>query len=188
MKKNIPNILSAIRLTLVPVFIYIFFNGPKLTAAIVFALASATDILDGYLARKHNWVTPLGKILDPLADKLMQGAVICCLALDNINSNDSIFFIGVAILFILKESAMLIGAFIVIRKKHDIVVSNWYGKAATVAFFCITTILIFDSEKMILNIVLGVLLVAVLLTALLLYYFKVFRGIYGIKFHAKKKN
>ena len=97
------------------------------------------------------------------------------------------FFIGIAVLFLLKESAMIIGACIVIRKKHTIVVSNWYGKAATVAFFCITTILIFYSENMTLNIILGILLVAVLISALLLYYFKVFRGVYGIKFPSKKK-
>jgi len=183
MKKNIPNFLSAIRLALIPVFIYLFFNEAKPIAALIFALASATDILDGYLARKNDWVSPLGKILDPLADKLMQGAVICCLAIFNL---DNIFFVGIAILFLLKESAMMVGACIVIRKKHDIVVSNWYGKAATVAFFCITTILLFDSENKVLNIILGIMLILVLLAALLLYYFKVFRGLYGIKWRQKK--
>lgn len=183
MKKQIPNVLSTIRLALIPVFIYLFFYSVEIYAAFIFALASATDILDGYLARKNNWVSAVGKLLDPLADKLMQATVICCLA---IKSSDNLFFIGLAILFILKESAMAIGSIIVIRKKHDIAVSNWYGKAATVAFYCITTVFIFKNNNMILNVILGVLLVASLVTALLLYYFKIFRGKYGIKWLHKQ--
>jgi cardiolipin synthase len=179
MKKHIPNILSVIRLALIPLFIYVFFLGKdkRLIALLVFALASSTDILDGYLARKYNWITPLGKILDPLADKLMQAAVLFCVAIENI---DRVFFIFLTGLFVIKESAMAIGSLIVIRKKHDIAVSNRYGKAATVAFFCITAVLI-NSQNTILNIVLGILLALVLIAALLLYYFKVFRGVYGIK-------
>ncbi|PKM62811.1 MAG: CDP-diacylglycerol--glycerol-3-phosphate 3-phosphatidyltransferase [Firmicutes bacterium HGW-Firmicutes-21] len=179
MKKQIPNILSAIRLAMIPIFIYVFFLGTdkRLLALLVFALASSTDILDGYLARRYNWVTPLGKLLDPIADKLMQAAVILCLTIENSNN---ILFIWIAILFIIKETAMAVGSLIVIRKKHDIAVSNWYGKAATVAFFCITAVLI-NSQNTTLNLFLGVLLALVLVTALLLYYFRVFRGVYGIK-------
>lgn len=182
MKKHIPNILSALRLALIPVFIYVFFLGSekRFLALLIFALASGTDILDGYLARKYNWVTPVGKLLDPIADKLMQAAVMCCLTIENY------FFIWIAILFLLKETAMAVGSLIVIRKKHDIAVSCWYGKAATVVFFFITGIFILYNENMILNIILGVLLAIVLLAALLLYYFKVFRGVYGIKWSKKE--
>jgi cardiolipin synthase len=180
MKKHIPNILSVIRLALVPVFIYVFLILEKRAWALfIFALASATDILDGYLARKYGWITQAGKLLDPIADKLMQAAVICCITVKNS------FFIWIAVLFLLKESAMGIGSLIVIRKKHDIAVSSWYGKAATVAFFFITAVFIIKSQNELLNIILGALLSIVLITAFLLYYFKVFRGIYGIKWRNK---
>lgn len=182
MKKHIPNILSVIRLSLVPVFIYVFLVLEKRTWALfIFALASGTDILDGYLARKHGWITSAGKLLDPLADKLMQAAVIICLTIENI------FFIWIAALLLIKDTAMLIGSIIVIRKKHDIAVSNWYGKAATVIFFFITAVFILNSNNTVLNIVLGIVLAIVLVTAFLLYYFKVFRGRYGIKFKKSSK-
>ena len=69
--KNIPNILSIIRICLVGVFVALFFTGNEIAALIVFLTAGATDVIDGYLARKNNWITNLGKILDPVADKLI---------------------------------------------------------------------------------------------------------------------
>ena len=78
---NIPNMLSILRLFLVPVFILVFlFEGDQKTiAAIVFIIASITDVLDGYIARKYNMSTKTGQLLDPLADKLMQIAVVVSL-------------------------------------------------------------------------------------------------------------
>ena len=78
--KNIPNILSTIRILLVFVFVFLLFglNSP-VGALIVFLVAGATDVIDGFLARRFNWITNLGKILDPLADKLMQCTVLVCL-------------------------------------------------------------------------------------------------------------
>jgi cardiolipin synthase len=183
MKKQIPNILSIIRLLLVPAFIYMFLGLDERTWALfIFALASGTDILDGYLARKYGWITQAGKLLDPLADKLMQASVIICLSVKNI------FFIWIAALLLIKDTAMLVGSVIVIRRKHDIAVSNWYGKAATVIFFFITAVFIINSNNTVLNIVLGVVLAVALVAALLLYYFKVFRGRYGIKLKKNKIN
>ena len=80
--KNIPNILSFIRLCLVAVFAVLFFSGYTGWALIVFLVAGATDVIDGFLARRYNWITNLGKILDPLADKTMQCMVLVCLCID----------------------------------------------------------------------------------------------------------
>src|ERR1700733_6198699 len=71
---NVPNVLTVIRILLVPVLIVALLEktgGGDLLAAIVFAGASLTDAIDGYLARSRNWVTTFGKLLDPIADKLL---------------------------------------------------------------------------------------------------------------------
>lgn len=81
---NLPNTLSLIRILLVPVFIALFFITPiaplnYLLACIVFCLAAITDFLDGYIARKYNLVTTLGKFLDPIADKILVSSALIVL-------------------------------------------------------------------------------------------------------------
>ena len=72
---NLPNILTIIRLFLVPVFILTYTTGDgtaaRVSAAAIFFVASVTDVLDGYIARKYNKITDFGKLADPVADKLM---------------------------------------------------------------------------------------------------------------------
>ncbi len=71
---NLPNLLTLIRILLIPVFILLFSTpSPRraIAAAVVFAVAALTDLLDGYLARRRSEVTKLGRILDPIADKLL---------------------------------------------------------------------------------------------------------------------
>jgi cardiolipin synthase len=67
---TVPNLLSMLRLALVPVFLYLLLNEKYLSAIVVLALSSLTDYLDGYFARKFNQVTRLGQLLDPAADRL----------------------------------------------------------------------------------------------------------------------
>lgn len=127
--KNIPNVLSVIRICLVFVFIALFFNDKIIAALIIFLLAGATDIIDGYLARKYNWITNLGKILDPVADKFMQCTVLVCLC---IGEYIPILF---AVVFFLKEIATLLMGFIVIKRRSVTVVSKWYGKLTVCLFY-----------------------------------------------------
>ena len=71
---NVPNVLTLLRILLIPVFIILFVNptpDQSLAAAIIFAVAAVTDMLDGYIARRTGQVTKLGKLLDPIADKLL---------------------------------------------------------------------------------------------------------------------
>ena len=68
---NLPNILTMLRLVLIPVFAGLFLAGYEKWALAVFIIASITDYLDGYLARKNNQITAFGKLMDPLADKFM---------------------------------------------------------------------------------------------------------------------
>ena len=167
-KRQIPNILSAIRLLAVPVFVVVFFSDlphANLWALAIFVAAELTDILDGYLARRNGWITDVGKILDPLADKLMQAAAI----------------IWLTVLFVLKETFMLIGAYVILKKRKDIVVSSWYGKAASAIFACTVTALLLLWENYAVTLTLSILLGIVILFAFIMYYIKIFRGKYGLK-------
>ncbi|MHC1695722.1 MAG: CDP-alcohol phosphatidyltransferase family protein [Eubacteriales bacterium] len=137
--KNIPNILSFIRLLMVPVFIYVFFKDYPdniYPALFVFLLAGATDILDGYLARRNGWITNLGKLLDPFADKLMQLSALVCLYIKQIVP---LWIVG---LFALKESVMVFGALLVLKKTKVTVMANGFGKAATTVFYAMIVALI----------------------------------------------
>lgn len=187
MKKQIPNILSAIRLCCVPVFIWLILQGERVSfdrhriaAACVFFGACCTDVLDGMLARKKGWITPLGKFLDPIADKSMQFAVMLSLTLTSEGKTFVICLI-VLILLIIKELLMLAGGMVVLRVCKDVVVSAWYGKLSTTVFFVITMTLILLPEYFTLSLILCILLICTLVFALLMYYIKIFRGQYGMK-------
>ena len=132
--KYIPNILSAIRIMLVPVFIHLFYAYYESNIYLplgVFLFAGVTDILDGYLARRNNWITNLGKLLDPLADKLMQCSVLICFA----TKNTVLWWLAAT--FIAKELFMICGAIITFKKIKVTVRSRWYGKITTAAFYAI---------------------------------------------------
>ena len=127
---TIPNVLTMIRLLLVPVFVVVYFRTaaePKYAALAVFAAASLTDMLDGYLARKLNQITDFGKLFDPLADKLMVLTALVCQALTGV------FPWAAVIVVACKELFMVIGGLFLLSR--DVVVySNIFGKAAQVSF------------------------------------------------------
>lgn len=124
---NVPNVLTMLRLALIPVFAGLFMAGYEKGALLVFCLASVTDYLDGYLARKHHQITAFGKLMDPLADKLM-----VCTAL--LGQGLSGVFPWPAILIVMtKEIVMIVGGIYMLG--HGIVVySHWLGKAAQFSF------------------------------------------------------
>lgn len=127
---TIPNVLTMIRLLLVPVFVVVYFrtvDEPKYAALAVFAAASLTDMLDGFLARKLNQITDFGKLFDPLADKLMVLTALVCQALTGV------FPWAAVIVVACKELFMVIGGLFLLSR--DVVVySNIFGKAAQVCF------------------------------------------------------
>ena len=128
--KNIPNMLSVLRIILVFVFVFCFFYFDEAyIALIVFLCAGLTDVIDGYLARRNNWITKLGKILDPFADKLMQCTVLICLLIDGLIPW---WFV---VPFFAKELFTLIAGFLVIKKRDIAVVSKWYGKLTVCIFY-----------------------------------------------------
>mgnify|MGYP000329918347 FL=1 len=133
---NIPNFLTVIRFMLIPVFGYYLLEGQYKVAVILFLLSSLTDILDGYIARKFNMITPWGKLADPLADKLMQLTATILLIVQK--------KIPLIILFVVAAKELLMGAgsIFLYKKKNYVVSSNWYGKMATVIFNCTIVLII----------------------------------------------
>lgn len=138
--KNIPNVLSVIRIILVGVFVYTFFCVNHTVALIVFLLAGATDVVDGYLARRNNWITDLGKILDPCADKLMQCTVLVSLYIKHFIP---LWFV---IPFFAKEIITLFTGLLVIKKRSVVVVSKWYGKLTVCLFYATVVISVVFAE------------------------------------------
>jgi cardiolipin synthase len=128
MFKHVPNILTIIRLLLIPVIVFYIFTGNYILAFVFFTISGLTDILDGFIARKFNFVSNFGKLMDPLADKLTQIAALASLVFTNIIP------VWILLIVFLKEFIMICGASFLYGK--DVVVySRWYGKLATVLFY-----------------------------------------------------
>jgi len=129
MKKHIPNVLTLIRLFMVPFFLYFsfFLNSSTATlwAAIIFILASITDYFDGMLARKFNAVTNFGKIMDPLADKILVITALLALSLKAELLKDILVWI-----ILTRELLVSIFREIFARKKIFIAANIW-GKIKT---------------------------------------------------------
>ncbi len=145
MKINVPNILTIIRLILVPCMGICMHKGFYIPAAIMFVTAGGTDVVDGYIARRFNQITYFGKIMDPLADKLLSTTALIMLAADGrIHENNIWLNWAIPALVVLKEVLMGIGGIIIVKTKHKIRSSNWYGKAATCLFFAAILFIMFD--------------------------------------------
>lgn len=135
---NVPNILTLFRLCLIPVYIIAFIadGESKNLAAWIFIIASATDVIDGYIARKYNMMTKAGQLLDPLADKLMQLTVVISLLIAKIIP---LWFV---IILAVKEILMIVGGIFLYSKK-TFVKSNVFGKANTVILFIAMIVILF---------------------------------------------
>ena len=126
---TVPNALSVLRILIIPFFAWFFMRDQLAAAVVLLVLSGLSDCVDGFIARRLNQVTELGKMLDPLADKLTQGMVALCLAM-------KFPVIGpVLLVFILKELVMLCCAIGLLKKKKRPCAAQWYGKVATVMFY-----------------------------------------------------
>ncbi|MBQ2462161.1 MAG: CDP-diacylglycerol--glycerol-3-phosphate 3-phosphatidyltransferase [Clostridia bacterium] len=138
---NLPNTLTMFRLVLVPFFILLYLDGHPYQALGVFCLASLTDMFDGYLARKNNQITSFGKLVDPLADKLLVVSALICHGWRNV------FPWSAIILVVIKEIAMIVGSLFLLGKKDVVVHSNYWGKTST-CFFIAALILGFFHDDL----------------------------------------
>ena len=128
MFKHIPNILTILRFIFIPIILNFIFKGNYILGIIFFTISGLTDVLDGFIARKFNFVSNFGKLMDPLADKLTQISVLASLV------TVKIIPVWILAIVVLKELIMVVGASFLYGK--DVVVySKWYGKLATVLFY-----------------------------------------------------
>lgn len=136
---NVPNVLTMLRIALIPVFVILYANSMPKAALVVFLLASFTDYLDGYLARKLNQITPFGKLMDPLADKIMVLTAFLCQTISGVMP------VSAFVIVALKELALVLGGVFMLGK--DIVVySNMMGKVAQCFFIAALTLSFFHAE------------------------------------------
>ncbi len=133
---NIPNVLTICRFIMIPFFFWAYKAENFLLAAILFFVAGVTDVLDGWIARRFNMTTDLGKIIDPLADKLMQMCAVVLLAWEFPQ------LLWLLAMLCAKEVLQIIGGFKLIKDKKEIMPSKWYGKLNTAIIFIFLSLLI----------------------------------------------
>lgn len=123
---TIPNILSMFRIALIPVCAWLYcVEKNSVLTAIVLLLSWLTDMVDGFVARKFNMVSDFGKVLDPVADKLTQAAMLFCLIFKFPKMLILLLFMTV------KEIIMAITGYMVIKQTGNVHSANWHGKIAT---------------------------------------------------------
>ena len=127
---TIPNALTLFRILLIPVFVWLYVaQKHRYTAVAVVALSGLTDVADGYIARHFNMVSDVGKILDPVADKLTQAALLICLA-----SRYRVIY-WVFCLLVVKEMVMGLLGLATVKATGRVEGARWYGKVSTGVFY-----------------------------------------------------
>ena len=134
---TVPNILTYLRFLLVAPFIFFFLNKNYIAAALCIGFSGLSDCLDGFLARKLDQVTSLGKILDPIADKVTLVSVAVCMVIYMPS------LLPIMLVMIGKEFLMLLGGLILLIMKIPPPPARWYGKVATVIFYLSVCTIIF---------------------------------------------
>ena len=123
--KNLPNQLTIGRILAIPVFIVVLMLGWRVAATVIFIAAAFTDMLDGKIARKYNLVTNFGKLMDPLADKLLtMSAFVCFVGLGDIPAWMVIVILG--------REFIITGMRQVAAAEGIVIAAGWSGKIKTV--------------------------------------------------------
>lgn len=185
---TIPNGLSLVRLMLIPLVLWMYcVKNWYIGAACVILFSTATDIVDGWIARTYHMVSDLGKFLDPVADKLTQVSMIVCLIWEAIVKENTPLFVelvSLLVLFVVRELIMLIVGSVVLKKTDTVNSAKWYGKAATVVLYCaMLALFVFPKMPDLLGFVLLMVCAAVILYALVRYLM-----FYASLLGAQKKN
>ncbi|BCI61513.1 CDP-alcohol phosphatidyltransferase family protein [Solibaculum mannosilyticum] len=141
---TIPNLLSAFRIVLVPVFLVLYLGKAPddigIGAGVVLLISGITDMLDGYIARRFNQVTTVGQILDPIADKLTQASVVISIAIVH---RENKFLIPLVCIFVLKEVFMGLGSLMLLKRGKRPSAALWFGKLGTIVFYIVMLLIMF---------------------------------------------
>lgn len=139
---NVANAITLTRFIFIPLFCAAFFSGKEeanLLAFLVLAAAGLSDVLDGYIARRTNQVTEQGKLLDPLADKLLTLTVIFSFVISH-----RLTWLE-ASLFFIRDIGMIVGStFLYFRGKKEVPQANKFGKATTVLYYLVFLMVLFQ--------------------------------------------
>lgn len=123
-----PNMLTLLRVIMVPIFMWMLLSGWYIAALIVFIMASLTDQLDGYLARKNNQITTFGKLMDPLADKILTISALICLMGINVD-----FINSWVVMIIIARELIVTGIRQLAMGENTVIAASKWGKAKTVS-------------------------------------------------------
>jgi CDP-diacylglycerol--glycerol-3-phosphate 3-phosphatidyltransferase len=142
---TVPNLLTVFRILLVPVLVAALLSGVEsgdLLAAIIFVIASFTDALDGYIARRNKDVTTFGKLMDPLADKLLvTSALVSLVSLDRLQA-------WVAMVIIAREFAVT-GLRQLAMEHGEVIPASSWGKLKTMAQIAmVLALIVYDDDKL----------------------------------------
>ncbi|MEE1283396.1 MAG: CDP-alcohol phosphatidyltransferase family protein [Acutalibacteraceae bacterium] len=140
---TIPNLISYVRILLVPVFAILFRQGYLGWALVAIVVSGLTDFVDGKIARKFNQVSDLGKLLDPLADKITQITLAILLFLEFNECSDNLMktFSWVFLVFLVKEAIFVIGGVIMLSLGMVPSAAEIYGKVSTFFFYGVMVVL-----------------------------------------------
>ena len=131
---SIPNIMSYVRLLLIPVFCWLYLTAETdrdfLWASVVVLISSLTDMMDGWVARRFHMITDIGKVLDPVADKLTHAALAVCLVIRHP------LMWALIVLMLVKEGYMGLMGLKFLRKGQMLDGAMWFGKVCTAVLFC----------------------------------------------------
>ncbi|MFO8069815.1 MAG: CDP-alcohol phosphatidyltransferase family protein [Alkalibacterium sp.] len=170
---TIPNILSYFRLILIPYFVYFYVTAVTeedyWLATGILVLSGITDAADGFIARHFDQGTKIGQLLDPIADKLTQIAVVSVLMLE------WPVFGFLLLLFIIKEGYMFVENIRLYRKKITLDGSKWYGKIATIVFYLTMFIAVFFPDLSNVTVTFLVILASTYQLLAFFYYAKLFK-------------
>lgn len=133
---KIPNLITLFRILIIIPYIIFFLHDNYIGAVLMLLLSGLSDLLDGIVARKFNQITELGKVLDPVADKLTLLAVVISLGFKFPE------IIPLAIIFFLKDFTMIIGGLFLIKKNLEPISAKWYGKIATAVFYTCSVVIV----------------------------------------------
>ena len=132
---TIPNLLSLVRLCLIPLLVWQYtVKQDGVLTAVILVLSGITDLVDGWIARRFNMISDLGKMLDPVADKLTQIAMMYCLL------SRFPYMLFTLILLVFKEVFGAITSLLAIRRSGKVYGADWHGKVTTTLFYTMMTL------------------------------------------------